>query len=186
MSFTTIPGNNSNKKIKKGEFTYENAKQVYPDDHYVCSIAATGAEIKEMLEYLAEYKYKVEEDNRGNKNLTINGDLRGLPVSYGLNFKIDMNAKVGNRVNIEGFSNGKSYDPNEVYCIMVNSFLLHSSVNYVYEKIAWDRVIIEQDLNHNGTYIRHILDLYATQTTIDFGGIYPTADADKDNEHHST
>lgn len=184
LSLTAIPSDNSDKKIRNGNFVYDDAKRIYPDDHYLCSVAITGAEIKEMLEWNAQYKYYVENDN-GSKKLTVNGDLRSLPVFYGINFTIDMNERVGNRVKIDGFSNGKSFDLDGIYCAMVNSYIIESNATLIYENIGWNRVIIEQDLNHNGTYIRHILDLYAKQNTTDFGGIYSTKDAKKDGEKPS-
>ena len=108
-----------------------------------------------------------------------------MPIPYGINFTYDLTKPIGQRANIEGFSNGKSFDAKTVYCVMVNSNILESNSSYIYQMLGWNRVIIEQDLNHNGTYIRHIIDLYATQTTSDYGGVYPTSDAKKDNEKAS-
>lgn len=185
MSITSILPN-ADKHIQAGDFSYEKATKIYPEDHYLCSVALTGAEIKEMLEYNASAKYQIQNDEHGTPKVVVNGDLRGLPITYGLNFELDLKAPVGSRAKIHGFSNGRAWDSNEVYAVMVNSNIIESNSSLIYQMLGWNRVIIEQDLNHNGTYIRHILDLYATQTTTDFGGVYPTQDAKKDNEKSST
>lgn len=106
MSITSIPLD-ADKKIKNGQFTFQDAKKAYPEDHYLCSVAVTGDEIKHMLEFNAAVKYRVELDDQNTKKIVISGDYRSLPITYGLNFYIDMNKPVGDRVVMQGFSNGR-------------------------------------------------------------------------------
>lgn len=186
LSITPASENGEIKEIKNGAFTYKDAQKLYPENHYLCAIAITGADIKDMLEYNAEYKYKIVTDENGNKEINISGDLRTCPICYGLNFYYDMTRPIGDRVVIQGFSNGKAFDPNGVYCMMVNSSIVENSSNRVMARINRGCCIIDQELNHQGTYIRHILDLYATCTTINFGGVYPTKQAISNNENSSS
>ena len=136
MSIATIPEDKANKEIKNGTFTYANAKEAYPDEYSVCAVAMTGAEIKEMLEYNSEHKYEVKYDENGNKIIDINGDKKNISVPYGLNFHYQMDRPVGSKVIIEGFANGKEFDPNEVYVVMVNNYIINSSETQVYETLG--------------------------------------------------
>lgn len=185
MSVATIPDKNANKEINNGEFTYQTAAKAYPNDYYICAVAMTGAEIKEMFEYYAEHMYDVEYDASGNKVVKVNGDLTAVSIPYGINFHYQMDRTVGNKAVIEGFANGKKFDPNDIYVVMVNNHMVDSSENYVYETIGWNRVIYDQELNQSGTYIRNILDFYCNTLTQEFGGVYPTEDAEKDGEYVS-
>lgn len=185
MSITTIPGKKAEKEIQNGKFDFQNATKVYPDDYYVCGVALTGAEIKETLEYNAEHKYEVAVDEDGNKRVELIGDSNTLTIPYGLNFHYQMDRPVGNKVIIDSFANGKAFDPNEIYVVMVNNYIINSSETKVYETISWNRVIYDQELNQSGTYIRNLIDFYVNTKTQDHGGLYPSADADRDGEYVS-
>lgn len=182
MSITPIPEGNSNREIKNGTFTYKNAKELFPDDYYLCAVAMTGAEIKEMLEFNAEHKYELKIDEVGHKSIAVQGDLQSLPIPYGINFHYQMNKPVGHKAVIEGFSNGRDFKLDDVYVVMVNNFVINSSATVIYDSIGWNRVIYDQDLNNNSSYIRNVIDLYANTITYDYGGVYPSNEANKNNE----
>ena len=52
------------------------------------------------------------------------GDNNTHIIFGGINFSYDMSRPEGDRVVIEGFSNGRSFEENSVYLVSVNNFLL--------------------------------------------------------------
>lgn len=182
LSVATIPDVDKIKPLTPGKFTYKDACELYPSDYYLCAVAITGKEIKDMLEFNCAYKYYVDTDSNGNTRIKVNGDTRTVVLPYGINVIYDMSKPMGDRVIISGFSNGKSFDMNGMYCMMVNSFILENMSSAMTQNLTRSRTIIDQELNHSGTYIRHIIDLYVTKKTTDYGAVYPSHDAKKDNE----
>lgn len=141
MSITQIPGDNANKEIKNGEFRIKEATNMFPDNYYLCAVAMTGAEIKEMLEYNAEHKYNIKMNELNQKTIVVDGEPEAAPITYGLNFHYQMNRPVGHKAVIEGFANGKDFNMNDVYVVMVNDFIINSSATAIYDTIGWNRVI---------------------------------------------
>lgn len=182
MSIATIPDKNVDKEIKNGQFKYQDAKKIYPDNFYLCAVAMTGEEIKEMLEYNAEHAYEVSLDDVGRRSLGLNNDLKNYPIPYGLNFHYKMNQPVGHKAVIEGFSNGKKFNLNDIYVVMVNNYVINSSATIIYDSIGWNRVIFDQSLNQNNSYIYNILDLYVNTISHEHGGVYPSNQAKLDGE----
>ena len=93
-----------------------------------------------------------------------------------------MTKEPGNRVLIENFSNGKTFDENKVYCCIVNDYLIKNLSNTSISSIPSNRIIWEQNKEKPGSCYWECLYEYVKEMTTKYGGVYPDSEANKNDE----
>ncbi len=156
----------------------------YKYDNSLYLITLTGAEIKEFIEYNASDRVVAKVKN-GEVIISDTGDYNAnftFPVFYGLNYEIDMSAEVGNRVNITGFSNGKTFSEDEVYIFGINNYHIGNTANAIMSKYSTSEAIWSQTDDLGGGYVQDLIADYVGKMTEEYGGVYASKEADKNGE----
>ncbi|MCD8117071.1 MAG: 5'-nucleotidase C-terminal domain-containing protein [Oscillospiraceae bacterium] len=157
----------------------------YKYDNSLYLLALTGSEIKELLEYNASERITVtvtdgeaviSDTGDGNANFT-------FPVFYGLNYTIDMAREEGDRVIIDGFSNGKAFSEDAVYIFAINNYHLGNTYNEILGRYSTDDAIWSQTDDLGGGYVQDLIAEYVSALTEEYGGVYGTARADENGEN---
>lgn len=164
-----------------GELSMKGIYTFYKYDNSLYVLALTGQEIKDLLEWNANERLTVKVDN-GSANFKTIGDNFTNPVFYGLEFTYDMAQEVGNRVQITGLTNGKAFDLNEVYIFALNNYHLGNSSSSELVKYSTAEAIWSQTDDLGGGYAQDMIAEYVTYMTENYGGVYSTAQADKNGE----
>ena len=123
-------------QLNEGDFYVKDAYRLFRYNNSQCMVVMSGQQIKELLEYNAENRYEIKANNDGEKTATLKGDKFTCPIVYGINFKYNLNKPAGNKVDIDGFSDGRAFDLNKNYIVAINSYHLGNSANDVLAKIS--------------------------------------------------
>lgn len=183
MSLTTI--NLTARPDENNVLTYKEVACLYPFDNTIDYIPVKGQTIKDLLEYNASNRYVVKTDNQGRKHVEIEGDKYTCPITYGLNFVYDMTRPAGDRVLIDGFSNGKKFDPNKTYCVALNNYLRGNYANPILAKLGYTDQSMDTAVQDSADLSRDILIDYTTTKLVNNEPLYPTSEADKNGENIS-
>lgn len=166
------------------ELTMKGIYGFYKYDNSLYLLTLTGSEIKDLLEYNASDRIVVKFKD-GEAVFTDTGDYNAnftFPVFYGLNYEIDMAREEGSRVNIEGFSNGKNFSEDEVYVFAINNYHLGNTYNAVMGQYTTADAIWSQTDDLGGGYVQDLVADYVSAMTEEYGGVYGSAEADKNGE----
>lgn len=169
-------------KYDISSFTNKTLFELFKFDNYNVVCAAKGQEIKDILEYDAVNRYKVDTDSNGEKKLDIIGDKYSLPIFYGLNFTIDMNKPEGQRANITTFSDGEVFDLNKTYAIAIPNYLQGNTSNPTLGILDDSRVIYDQAQHDSGSFVRQCIAKYVVDMYHKYGAVYPTNECEKNGE----
>ena len=95
-------------------------------------------------------------------------------ICGGVNFRYDMSKPSGERVVIDGFANGRSFQPDTLYLVAVNNYILGNERcglrTYSAEDALWSQV----EAGSEGT-IQDIIKEYIVRETERVGGLSPEA-----------
>ena len=118
------PVTSNNYYVQPGEITMKTIVKMYKYDNNVLYILPlTGQQIKDVLEQNAATRLKATIRN-GQVVYNAIGDNFTNVVFGGLNFVYDMAQPEGERVIIEGLSNGREFALNKSYVVACNSYHL--------------------------------------------------------------
>ncbi len=152
-----------------GTLTMKGIYQFYKYDNTLYVITLTGAEIKEILEYVAENRLSVSIKN-GEAVFSTIGDNFTNPIFYGLDFTYDMSKEAGDRVTITGFSNGREWTEDGVYLFAINNYHLG---NGPFEDYSTEDAIWSQTDDLGGGVIQDLIAEYVAEATAENGGVSP-------------
>ncbi|MCD8010822.1 MAG: 5'-nucleotidase C-terminal domain-containing protein, partial [Lachnospiraceae bacterium] len=160
----------------------------YKYDNSLYLLALTGSEIKDLLEYNASERIVVSFKD-GEAVFSDTGDYNAnytFPVFYGLNYTIDMAQEEGERVIIEGFSNGKEFSEDGLYVVAINNYHLGNSYNDCLGLYSTSDAIWSQTDDLGGGYVQDLIAEYVGELTETYGGVYSTSEAAKNDENVCT
>ena len=157
--------------VKAGDMTMKDIYRLYRYDNTLYVLPLTGAEIKDILEQNASTRLKATVRN-GSVIYSAIGDTYSNPVFGGLSFTYDLYRSEGERVLIDGFSNGRAFETENTYLVAVNNYHLGNTGcgfgNYSPADAVWSQT----DDMGGGTVQDLLLD-YFTKMTAEKGGVDP-------------
>ena len=104
---------------------------------------------------------------------TLNDQFTSI-ICGGMNFHYDMAKPAGERVTIDSFANGRPFDPDMIYLVAVNNYLLGNErcgLRYY----SNDDALWSQLKDSRGGTIQDIIQEYITRETEKRGGVSPEA-----------
>lgn len=164
-----------------GDLSMKGIYTFYKYDNSLYLLALTGQEILDLMEWNAVERLAVKVDNGTANYKTINDGYTN-PVFYGLEFTYDMAQEPGSRVKITGLSNGKEFNVDDVYIFAINNYHLGNSSSSELVKYTTEQAIWSQTDDLGGGYAQDMIAEYVTAMTETYGGVYSTAQADKNGE----
>ena len=166
---------------RAGELSMKGIYTFYKYDNSLYLLTMTGQEIKDLLEYNAAERLNAKVSN-GTVNYQTIGDDFSNPIFFGLNFVYDMAQAKGERVIIDGFSNGKSFELDKTYVVAMNNYHLGNASNDELSKYATTDALWSQTDDLGGGYVQDIIANYVGTLTERDGGVYATKNAAKNGE----
>ena len=160
--YTAHAGDVSRKDVQ-GMFVYANRLSV---------IAMTGRELKEVMEENATEHLSTRIID-GKARLFAKGDVDTLLIFGGINYRCDMSRPVGDRVLIDGFSNGRPFEADKTYAVTVISYALGNDDCGLRKWTGDDALWSQQASDANG-FIQDRIAEYVTAETERHGAV--TAD----------
>ncbi len=147
-----------NYTVKAGALSMKDIYKMYPRDNSLCILPLTGAQMDKILEYVAS-KQLTYAISKGKTVFLTKGNKCDYPVFYGIDFSYDLSKKVGDRVTIRGFQNGKPFSLIQTYNLAIDNYLLS---NGPFKKYGLDDTIWSQteDLGVGG--VRDLIKEFAT------------------------
>ena len=113
----------SNGIIPKGDITVGNIAGIYIYENFLNAVKLTGQQIKDYLEYSANYYNVIDEDTVDTESL-INPDVRGYnyDMAQGFYYDIDLTKEPGERIiNLRNLD-GTPFDLTKSYSVTLNSY----------------------------------------------------------------
>lgn len=162
---------------------YNDAASLYSYDNQIVIVPVIGSTIKDMIEYNATQRYQVKVDKDGKKSIQTIKDKYTCPLFGGLNFKYDMTKPEGNRAIIEGFANGKSFNPNKTYCMAMNSYVFGNTSNAVLGSIDQNSSLHDVASDGPQELCKNAIVLYGMDIEKKYKAFYPTKECEKNGEH---
>jgi len=147
ISFTAPLSINS--EIKEGEVYVRDMFNLYKYENLLYTIELSGKEIIDYLEY--SYSIWFNEMKNQNDHLLLfekdeNGDLiwsersntpmlknryYNFDTAEGIDYIVDVSKPVGERITVEGFSDGQVFDESGIYTVAVNSYRGNGGGNHL-------------------------------------------------------
>ena len=159
--------------VHSGEVSTRDIYRMYKYSDNIMVLPMYGREIKAVMEENASERLSVRVLNGQVYFLTKN-DLNTNIVFGGVNFHYDMSKPAGERVVIDGFSNGRPFDPDKVYLIAVNSYILGNSKcglrDFSENDTLWSQVSDDA-----GAVIQDLIQEYVITHCEDSGSLTPDA-----------
>ncbi|HWQ80126.1 MAG TPA: S-layer homology domain-containing protein [Anaerovoracaceae bacterium] len=160
-----------------GALSMRDIYRMYKYDNTLYLLPLTGQQIKDILEYNAQYRLSVSISG-GTAHYSTIGDDFTNPIFYGLNFQYDMAQSVGHRAIITGFSNGTAFDLNKEYIMAVNNYHLGNGPFAAY---STDDTIWSQTDDLESGVVQDLIAEYVADETVAHGGVSPSHGANYPN-----
>ena len=156
-----------------GPVSRRDIARLYPFSNELLVLPMYGRDIRTILEENAASHLSCRILG-GKSFFFIKGSRNANLVSGGINFRCDMAQPAGERITIEGFANGRSYDPDAFYLVAVNSYNLGNESSplrrYSEEDALWS-----QHNDGSGDDIRDSIRKYIARKTQAQGSVSPEA-----------
>lgn len=159
--------------ISSGELTTKDAYKLYRFDNTIAVIPVTGRDIRAILEENAKERLTVRVHN-GKTFIYNRGDVYANVLTGGLDFSYDMTKPEGERVIIEGFSNGREFRDDEVYTVSTITYYIGNH-NCGLRKFSNDDVVVSQADIYPGESIQQLLCGYISRKSEEEGALRPDA-----------
>ena len=170
MSSTSVVTNGSY-YVKAGSLTMKDIYRLYKYDNNLYILPMTGAQIKAVLEQNASTRLRATIKN-GTVSYSTIGENFTNPVFGGINFTYDMYQPEGSRVIIEGFSNGRAFDPDKTYLVGVNNYHL-GNTGCGFGAYSTADALWSQTDDLGGGVVQDLIMEYLTDMTAEKGGVDP-------------
>lgn len=127
-------------KIEKGPIYVSDLFKLYKFENFLYTIHMTGDEIDKYLEYsvsnwfntmesMNDHLLLFKKDENGKLNYSekyqsymLQSNFYNFDVASGINYTVNVSKPNGDKVNIESFTNGKSFYLDSTYKVAVNSY----------------------------------------------------------------
>ncbi len=112
---------NTRFQLDPGEIKIKDVYGMYRYENFLYTIEMTGQQIKDYLEYCAEYFIY----NPETRQVDTNRDMAGynFDMAEGIAYEIHVKNESGNRIiNLTDLSSGKPLDLNKIYTVAMNSY----------------------------------------------------------------
>jgi 2',3'-cyclic-nucleotide 2'-phosphodiesterase/3'-nucleotidase len=135
---------NQNFYLPSGSIKIKDIYSIYPYENYLYVVELTGEQIKEYLEFSAEYF--LYEDGK----MTINPAKKGYnyDMAEGISYEIDVTKEIGKRIqNLRLTKTGKPLLPDKQYQVVMNSYrALGGGGHIAAAKVAYENIIYKSDM----------------------------------------
>ena len=142
MAFTSVTVSGSY-IIKPGDISVKDIYRLYRYANNILVLPMKGSEIKAVLEENASKRLTARVYG-GKVYFYSSGDNFTNVLSGGLNFVYDMSKPEGERVVIDGFSNGRKFEEDALYLVAVNNYLLGNEKcglrNFSMDDAVWSQL----------------------------------------------
>ena len=169
LSVTSV-NTHSNYVVRPGDISVKDVYRLCRYSNTMLILPMYGREIRSVMEENAERRFTVRVLD-GQVFIYSLYESTNL-VFGGLNFSYDLSQPVGQRVRIEGFSNGKAFEDDKLYLAAVNSYILGNRFvglrDFSEKDTVWSQV--EED---DGEAIQEIVTEYITDRCEANGAVTP-------------
>ena len=128
--------------IQKGVFTMADLFKLYRFDNLLYTIELSGQEIKDYLEYsYANWFNSMKKYNDSLLHLSVNKKGKhyltdkyyNFSSAAGINYTINLEKEIGNRIEISGFVNNTPFDLDKEYKVAINSYRANGGGGHLIE-----------------------------------------------------
>ena len=156
--------------VQAGPISMKDIYRLYSKNNSILVLPMTGAEIRAALEENAAQRLSARVHD-GQAFIYTKDELYTNLVFGGLNFSCDLAQPAGERIHIQGFSNGRAFEENATYLAAVSNYLLGNSRcglrGFSAEDALWSQQ--EGDDETAQSLIAGYLTIRGTVTPADFG-----------------
>ena len=126
--------------LNPGKIAIKDIYGMYKYENFLCLMEMTGKQIKDYLEFCAQY-YKYD-----NGKITVNNEMAGYnyDMAEGIAYKIDINKKYGERIkDLVSLKTNQPLDDQQTYKVAMNSYRASgggghlSAIGILNPKILW-------------------------------------------------
>ena len=156
-----------------GPVSRRDIARLYPFANEVLVLPMYGRDIRTILEENAanHLSCRILDGqsfffNKGNRSTNL--------VSGGINLRCDMARPAGERITIEGFANGRSYDPDALYLVAVNNYNLGNEDSGL-KRYSDEDALWSQNDDGSGDDVKDSIRKYIARKTQTEGGLSPEA-----------
>lgn len=170
MSMTSVTAS-GNYTICPGDISFKDIYRLYRYDNVILVLPMYGREILAVMEENAANRLAVREIWDEAYFYTHDDQFTNI-VFGGLNFLYDMSKPAGERVQAEGFSNGRAFDEDGLFLVVVNNYILGNERcglrEYGEEDAIWSQ-LEEAD----GETIQDLIAEYISDQCAENGAVTP-------------
>ncbi len=157
--------------IAAGDISMKDMYRLYRYANNLLVLPLYGSEIRAIMEENAA-SHLIARVYDGEAYLFPKGDNYTNIIFGGLNFTYELSKPAGERVIIEGFSNGRSFEDDKLYLVVVNNYHLGNPDcglrDYSDADAVWAQ--IEEE---NGETIQELIAAYVKERTEEDGALTP-------------
>lgn len=140
-----------NASIEAGPLRVADMFTLYKYENLLYSMRMSGREIKNYLEKayslwcddavdgVPVHLLKFQDDNPTAQNNRLKNPSYNFDSAYGIDYTVDVTRDSGDRVRIDGFSDGRAFDLDSVYTVAVNSYRGNGGGHLLTEGAGIDR-----------------------------------------------
>ena len=169
MSMTSVVSDNY--VVTAGPVSFRNIYSLYRFSNTIAVLPMTGEQIRAVIEENAANRLTARVHD-GEVFKYPAGDMYTNIVFGGLDFVYDMAMPAGERVQIEGFANGRAFEAEKVYLVAVNNYILGNE-NCGLRIFSTDDAIWSQGKDDSGRSIQDLIGEYLLLMQKEKGGVSP-------------
>ena len=156
-----------------GAVTIRDIYRMYRFANNLLVIPMYGRDIRAVMEENASERLTARILN-GKAYFYPRNDPNTHLIFGGINFRYDLSAPAGERVAIEGFSNGRAFDPDAVYLVAVNNFILNNA-HCGLRAFSEEDALWSQTADDAGGTVQDLIQEYITDQCADGGSVTRSA-----------
>ena len=160
--------------VSPGSVSMKDLYRLYQYNNTLAALPMYGREIRAVMEENAESRLNARVIN-GKTFFYAKNDLFTNIVFGGLNFEYDLSRPVGERVQIQGFANGRAFREDTVYLVAVNNYILGNDSCGLRSFRADDTVPFLLKDGGDAKIIQDVLADYIRKETEEKGAVTPQA-----------
>lgn len=170
-SFSSVPGGSY--IFSAGPVSRRDIARLYPFANELLVLPMYGRDIRTILEENAADHLSCRILG-GKTFFFLKGSRNTNLVSGGINFRCDMAQPAGERIAMEGFANGRPYDPDALYLVVVTNYILGDEGSGL-KRYSDEDALWSQQNDGSGGDIRDSIRKYIARKTQAEGSVSPEA-----------
>ncbi len=156
---------------QSGPISSRDVHSLYPYANKQLILPMYGRELLEVLEDNAAQKLACRV-LRGTPYFLMANDRYTCLVCGGVSFRCDLSKPAGERVTIEGFASGRAFEPDALYLVAVNNYLLGNE-RCALRAFSAENALWSQLDEENEDTIQEMIKEYIVRETERAGGLSP-------------